>query len=256
LDPLLCTYHQPLSVEAEAFRGVRAALLFNHGRQQRQVIQIASPVVGDGKSTLAANLAISIAQSGKEVLLVDGDLRHPRVHDLFGQTADPGLAAVICDGTELHDAVRSTQIGGLSLLPAGCVAVNPADIFASSRIGELIPVLRERYDFVLIDTAPLLAVTEAQAIAASVDGVILAIRPSKTEISGAQRALDILQMVGANLLGIVVNGTSGCEYDNYGERYHSNSRQQDRTLVSFDAKTPSTTEKTVSAAGNSHVQQN
>lgn len=255
LDPIVCTHHQPLSVEAEAYRGIRTALLFKQGSQPQQVIQIASPAVGDGKSTLAANLAVSLAHSGKKVLLVDGDLRHPQVHKLFGQTVASGLSEVIRDEVEVHDAVHHTQIPGLALLPAGCATVNPADTFASPRFRELMDVLRENYDFVLIDTAALLAFTDAQAIAASVDGVILAIRPSKKELPSALRASEILQMVGAKLIGIVVNGTDDCEYAVYGERYHETTRYHRQSFATNGVAAPVTTEEAgSSASGNGRIQ--
>ena len=106
------------------------------------------------------------------------------------------------------------------------------------------------YDFVLIDTAALLAVTDAQAIAASVDGVILAIRPSKKELPCAQRAFDILQMVGANLIGVVVNGTDGCEYSVYGGRYYGDTRRLERPFATTGAKASITNAVAGSASGN------
>jgi capsular exopolysaccharide synthesis family protein len=206
LDPLLCSHHRPKSVEAEAYRAVRMALYFSTHGEGHRVVQVTSPDMGDGKSTLAVNLAISIAQSGKRVVLVDADLRRPRLHKLLGVTAGPGLAAVIGGGAGPAEVARETVVPGLFLLPSGPPPVNPAELLTSPRLEELLDELRQQYDFVVVDTPPLLAVTDPCAVAPRVDGVLLTIRLSKKSRPKAERAKEILTTLHAKILGVVVNG--------------------------------------------------
>jgi capsular exopolysaccharide synthesis family protein len=218
LAPALCTVHRSKSREAEAYRGVRTALYFA-SRGQHQVVQITSPDMGDGKTTLVANLAVSIAQTGKRVVLVDADFRRPRVHKLFDVSAERGMASVIAGEAELADVVQPSAVPGLFLLPCGPIPDNPAEQLTQPQFKELLDVLRKQYDFVLVDTPPLLAVTDPCVVVPNVDGVLLTIRISKNARPHAQRAKEILATLGAKVLGIVVNGVGrdagGYGYDGY-----------------------------------------
>jgi capsular exopolysaccharide synthesis family protein len=225
-DPLLCSHYRPQSVEAEAYRAVRTALYFSTQGESHKVIQVTSPDMGDGKSTLAANLAVSIAQSGKRVVLVDADCRRPRQHKVFAAPAPVGLACVLSRAIDVQDALRPSGVDGLDLLPCGPVPTNPAELLTSPRFQELLEDLRGRYDFVLIDTPPLLAVTDPCMVAARVDGVLLTIRLSKKGRPSAERAKEVLVALGANIVGVVVNGVdqnSGPYYADaysYSQDYH------------------------------------
>lgn len=225
IDASLCTYYNSKSFQSEAFRGLRTALYFSTQGELHKVIQVTSPQASDGKSTLVANLAICIAQSGKRVVLIDADLRKPRVHKIFGVTPTAGLASLIMQEAELKDAVYPTAIPGLSIIPCGTRPSNPAELLTSPTFKELIDAIREEFDFVLIDTPPLLAVSDPSVVAPRVDGVILCVRISKNARPNAERARDILANLGANVLGVVVNGTGrgsgayGYNYYNYGYKY-------------------------------------
>jgi succinoglycan biosynthesis transport protein ExoP len=208
LDPLTCVHYRPRSVEAEAYRAVRTALYFSTQGGGCHVVQVSSPNMGDGKTTLALNLAISIAQSGKRILLIDADLRRPRLHKALGVPGQTGLASVIAGQAELSAAVRETTVPGLSVLPCGAVPANPAELLTSPRFKEIIELLRGQYDFVLIDTPPLLAVTDPSVVAPRVDGVLLTIRLSRQSVPQCVRAKEVLDALGARLLGVVVNGVS------------------------------------------------
>jgi capsular exopolysaccharide synthesis family protein len=208
LDPLACVYYRPRSVEAEAYRTVRTALYFSTQGGGCHVVQVTSPNSGDGKTTLALNLATSIAQSGRRTLLVDADLRRPRLHKALGLTAATGLASVIAGQAGLSEAVRETAVPGLSVLPCGPLPHNPAELLTSPRFKEVLDELRGRYDFVLIDTPPLLAVTDPSVVAPRVDGVLLTMRLSRQSGPQALRARDILATLDARVLGVVVNATS------------------------------------------------
>jgi len=204
-DPVLCTYHQPLSPEAESFRALRAALYFGCQSHGFRAIQVTSPNMGDGKSMIAGNLAISLAQLGKRVLLIDADLHRPRVHELFGQSGDVGLATVLLGEAELPDAIVDSGIPGLSLLPSGRAISNSSDLLSTSQFDQLLRVVREKFDFVLVDTPALLSITDPRVVAPRVDGVLLAIRVSKNGRPKVEWARNVLATIQANLLGVVVN---------------------------------------------------
>ncbi|MBX3441671.1 MAG: polysaccharide biosynthesis tyrosine autokinase [Planctomyces sp.] len=225
VDRSLSTHHRPRSRMAEAYRAVRAALFFGTRGQGNRVIQITSADPGDGKSTLAANLAVAIATSGKKCLLVDADLRRPRVHALFGLENTVGVSSVVNDGLDVPDAVQQSSIANLDIMTVGPRVENPAELLLSPRFTELVAVLRERYDFVLFDTPPVLAVTDPAAVAAHVDGVVLVVRITKRSRPHGKRACETLDLIGARVLGVVVNGVDGRTPDyagGYGSSYGAN----------------------------------
>ena len=128
IDASICCYHRPRSQAAEAFRAIRTSLYFNTERKESSVIQVTSPTPGDGKSTIGGNLAVAIAQSGKRVLLIDGDLRRPTMHKLFGVKSADGFAPALAGKIQWDDAVvPCEEIDGLSLLPSGARPANPAE---------------------------------------------------------------------------------------------------------------------------------
>jgi capsular exopolysaccharide synthesis family protein len=220
LSPILCTQYRSKSREAEAYRVVRTSVYFSNRGQGHKIIQVTSPNVGDGKSTLAANLAVSIAQSGKSVLLIDADFRRPRVHKVFGLKPTSGLASVIMEQAELNDVIQSCGVPGLSVLPCGPIPNNPAELLTQPRLKELLEIMREKFDFVIVDTPPVLAVTDPSVVAPLVDGVIMTVRISKNGRPHAKRAKEILATLGANVLGVVVNGV-GRDAEGYGyDKYH------------------------------------
>jgi capsular exopolysaccharide synthesis family protein len=219
VDPMICTHYTSNSVSSEAFRSVRTALYFNTHGVGHQVIQVTSPNVSDGKTTLAANLAVSIAQSGKRSIMIDADCRRPRIHKVFNVAADTGLATVIAGQTDLASAIRPTAIPNLSVLPCGPRPANPAELLTSPRFKEMLDIIRSQYDFVILDTPPLLVVTDPCVVAPRVDGVILAIRVTKNGRPFAERSKEILASLGANVLGVVVNGLGSPAGGKYGYGY-------------------------------------
>ena len=239
---MVLTFHRPKSTTSEAYRAVRTALNFGIRGEGHKVIQITSPDPGDGKSTLSSNLAVCMAQSGKRVLLVDADFRRPRVHKLFGADSTCGLSSVIKGTADLSEAVVQTDLDNLYLLPCGPRPTNPSELLTSSRFSEMIHVLREQYDIVLIDTPPVLAVTDPCVVAPRVDGVVMLIRITKHVRPHAKRALESLESLGANLLGIVVNGVGGARpgvgygfASQYGHRYATNSGYYDSYSYNYGA---------------------
>jgi capsular exopolysaccharide synthesis family protein len=220
LERSLAAYHRPTSPEAEAYRGLRTALYFSTRGELHKVIQITSPNMGDGKTTLAANLGIAIAQSGKRVVIVDADMRRPRLHALFGVLPEAGLSSVIAGDAQLSAAVADTGIERLSLLACGPRPANPAELLSLPRFEQVLAELRDQFDFVIVDTPPLLAVTDPCVVASKVDGVLMAVRLGKNERPAAERAREILFALHANVLGVIVNGV-GAGPGNYGYEHYS-----------------------------------
>lgn len=208
VDPYLVALHRPKSVEAEAYRAVRTALYFSTHGAGHSVFQVTSPDKGDGKSTLVTNLAVCMAQSGKKTIVLDADLRRPRMHRMFGQPAPCGLADVIAGRINWRDAVRPGPVPNLFVLPCGPLPPNPAELLTSPEFQAVLDEVRAEYDFVLVDTPPLLAVTDPCVVAPRVDGVILTLRLSKKSGPQAERAREILSSLGVKVIGVVVNGVT------------------------------------------------
>ncbi|HEX3151797.1 MAG TPA: polysaccharide biosynthesis tyrosine autokinase [Gemmataceae bacterium] len=220
IDPRIVVHHRPKSTESEAYRGVRTALYFSTQGKGHQVIQVTSPNPGDGKSTLSANLAVAIAQSGKRVVLIDCDFRKPRVHKIFGVSPEVGLASVITGDATLTQATQPSGIPNLFLLPCGPRPTNPAELLTSSRFVEVLDEIKKGYDFVLIDTPPLLAVSDPAVVAPRVDGVLMTIRITSRTRPAAERARETLAALGVNVVGVVVNDLQGSKRGgNYGYGY-------------------------------------
>lgn len=217
IDLSVVSHHEPKSREAEAYRRVRTSLYFSTSGQNHRVIQVTSPDPSDGKTTLATNLAVSIAQSGKRVLLVDADFRRPRVEKIFGVPRDGGMTQVITGEIEVADAIVPSDVENLDLLPCGPRPPNPAELLSSPRFTQTLETIREMYDFVIVDTPPVLAVSDPVAIAPCVDGVLVTIRLSKSGRPNASRTIEQLVSVGAKVIGVVVNGVGGGQ--RYGYRY-------------------------------------
>jgi capsular exopolysaccharide synthesis family protein len=218
IDPSICTFHRPKSQASEAFRAIRTALFFSTKGKTNSVIQVTSPTPGDGKSTIAANVAVSIAQSGKRVLLLDSDMRRPTVHHAFGIKTREGFPQVLNGEKTWRSMVyQCEEVPGLSILPCGDKPGNPAELISTPRVGELLEEMRHHYDFIILDTPPVLAVTDPCPVAARVDGVILTIRIKKNVKISSDRATEILHSVGANLIGVVVNGVG--TQSGYGSQY-------------------------------------
>ena len=209
LSARLCAAHRPKSQQAEAFRAIRTALYFNNRGHEHRIIQVTSPVSGDGKSTICANLAITIAQSDRKVLVLDGDFRRPTQHKLFGLSMDTGMASVVDGQCEPPQAIQTTVVPNLSVMACGPRPDNPSELLTSPRFADLLNLLRDQFDFVLVDTPPLLAVTDPSVVAARVDSVLFCMRLRKNARLLAVRARDVLADIDARIVGVVVNGVGG-----------------------------------------------
>jgi capsular exopolysaccharide synthesis family protein len=196
--------HHP---RAEAIRVLRTNLQFVDIDGSSSVFVISSSVPGEGKSTTATNLAISMAEAGRRVVLVEGDLRRPKISDYLGIEGAVGLTTVLVGRVGLDQALQPASSPGLDVLTSGSLPPNPSEILQTQVMSDLVADLRGRYDVVLIDAPPLLPVTDAALLASISDGVLLVIRHGRTSREQVRSAAERLESVGARLVGVVLNMT-------------------------------------------------
>ncbi|AZK60202.1 CpsD/CapB family tyrosine-protein kinase [Candidatus Desulforudis audaxviator] len=219
----LVAHKHPKSAAAEAYRTLRTNLGFAAPDRPARVILVSSAGPADGKTTTVSNLAVVLAQAGHSVCLVDSDLRKPRLHRLFGVENTAGLTNVLSQNAGLEEVVVNTEVDRLALLPSGPIPPNPAELLGSGRMQEVLDRLAERYDFVLADSPPVLAVTDASLLAGQVDGVLLVIRAADTRVDLAQEAKAQLAKAGGRVLGVVLNKVRLSAKD-YGYYYYYHHR--------------------------------
>jgi capsular exopolysaccharide synthesis family protein len=218
----LITASSPHSPMADAFRRLRTNIQFTNVDQPPHTILVTSPLPRDGKTTTAANLAHVFAEGGRDVTLVDADLRRPEIAPLF---SIDGTAKGLTDylaASELNGyRAASTDFANLSLVPAGPIPPNPADLLSSTRMREIVFSLRNSSGIVLIDSPPILAVPDAQILATLVDGVVLVIDPTHTRRRDVRHSRELVEKVGGKMLGVVVNRVRarGRNYYHYGVYY-------------------------------------
>ncbi|QEG22823.1 Tyrosine-protein kinase YwqD [Mariniblastus fucicola] len=220
--PELIALHQPSNQNCEAYRSIRTSIFFRAQETGAKIIQMTSPTPGDGKSTTIANLAASMAQSGRKVLLIDADLRKPRQHKYFGVDNDYGLTSVVYGQMEPEEAVRVIQPEYLSVVTCGPIPPNPSELLTSARFEAIIGVYREQYDYILIDTPPLLAVTDPAIVCRFVDLVYMVMRITNGVRSNSVRAKEVIDSMGVELSGVIINGLRRRDqktYDYKGGKY-------------------------------------
>ncbi|CAM3386169.1 CpsD/CapB family tyrosine-protein kinase [Paenibacillus lupini] len=201
----LITVVNPRSPVSETYRTLRTNIEFASVDEALQVIMVSSAGPGEGKSTTIANLAVAFSQSDRKVLLIDADMRKPTAHKSFQISNRFGLSSVISQQCTLQEALQSSDIPNLDIMTSGPIPPNPAEMLASKRMTALLDELKGIYDIVLIDTPPLLAVTDAQIASAKSDGVVLVVDQGRVKRQFAQRAIQNLQNVNARILGVVLN---------------------------------------------------
>lgn len=201
----LITRTDPRSPASEAFRLVRANLKFSQVQGRFKTILITSSGPAEGKSTLAANLALAMAQAGSTVLLVDCDLRRPGQHRTFNLKNRQGLTNVLIRAQLWNQAVQTTDIPGLSLIPSGPIPPNPSELLGSEPMQEFLESAASEYDAVVLDAPPVVAVSDALVLAPLVDGIILVIRAGKTRVDQIMEAKKLLENANGRIVGVVIN---------------------------------------------------
>jgi succinoglycan biosynthesis transport protein ExoP len=190
---------------AEAFRAVRTNVLFSSAEEGARTLVITSTGPGEGKTTVAANLAVGFAQAGQRVLLIDADMRRPRVHQVFGLNQEPGLSNLMVGNAKASDSVRKTSVPGLWVLASGRIPPNPAELIGSQRFRDFLTSLKEHFDCIIVDTPPIMAVTDAAIAANAANGVVFVIGAEMTTRHAAQTAIEQLEKGRAHFVGAVLN---------------------------------------------------
>lgn len=203
---------------AEAYRTIRTAVFFGVPKGEAKAILVTSPAAGDGKTTLVSNLGIALAQAGQKTLILDADFRKPMQHKIFEVNHEEiGLSSVLAGTSTLEEAIQPSKIKDLELLTCGPDVPNPSEILNSKSFAQLLELLSNRYDRVIIDSPPVMPVTDSQILAAISDITLLVLRAEKSKRKTSQQARDGLMSVGARILGVVVNDVSkSSSYGYYG----------------------------------------
>jgi polysaccharide biosynthesis transport protein len=204
---------QPRTSAAEAFRKLRTNFAFLGVDRDGLCCVVSSPSAGDGKSTVAANLAIALAQAGQRVVLIDADLRKPTLHKIFRAPQRVGTTTVLLDHASVHDALQHLGPDMPSILTAGQLPPNPSELLGSRRMQDLLVELRGDYDVVLVDCAPILPVTDPMVVSRFADGILLVARAGTTTRDQAQAARAACAKAGAQVFGTVMNATTVTEGD-------------------------------------------
>lgn len=213
------------SVIAEQYRTVRTSIQFSMVDDNVKSIIITSAGAGEGKSTTSANLAVVFANSGYKVLLVDSDLRNPTVHKTFRVVNGKGFSTLLADrDLQPEDVIHKTIIDNLDVLPSGPLPPNPSELLGTKRSEEVVKELEGRYDLVIYDMPPIVAVTDAQIMATKTDGVLIVARQKKTQKASLAKAKNLLDIVNAKIIGVVMNGL---ENESNSEYYYSYTSAKD-----------------------------
>ncbi|CAN2045708.1 polysaccharide biosynthesis transport protein [Candidatus Magnetomoraceae bacterium gMMP-1] len=245
-QPELITLHSPKSTASESYRGIRTSILFSSADEAPKTILITSAGPGEGKTLTSTNLAIAMAQAGTKVALIDCDMRKPKIHKVFKIGREIGMSSILIREGKMKGAINHTQIPNLDLIPCGPIPPNPSEIIGSSRMYNLLNVLKKHYGRIIIDSPPITAVTDATVLAKFVDGVILVINAGETPRQVVQNGLGQLQSVNAHILGAVLNAVdTGKEsyyyyqyyYYYYGEEGHKKrkNREKKKSSVRYGA---------------------
>ena len=217
----LVVLQQPRSRVAEAFRALRTAVIFVSADPGPRVIAVTSARPGEGKTVNSVNLSLALAQLGSRVLLIDADLHHRGCHRLLGVKSDWGPSSVLDARAPLEKAFCEVPGSQLIFLPAGPAPHNPGELIGSRMMQFVLDQARERFEYIIIDTPPLLSVTDGEILARAADGVVLVVRGQDTPRDQVRQARDRLRLAGAHLLGVVINDVdvSWGDFQLYGPGY-------------------------------------
>jgi capsular exopolysaccharide synthesis family protein len=232
--PVLLSSSMPQSVAADAYRTLRAGVLFAASRTGAKVILVTSAFEGEGKTTTAANLAVALAQAGKRVTLLSADLRKPRLHEFFGGSSPIGLATVLSGQTTIERALVPSSIDELQILFSGGARENAAELIGSEAMGRVLDDLRDRSDFVIVDAAPILLVADTASLLPHSDGVLLVVDPAVSTRAAADDVREQLDQLQARRIGIVINNLEKSRARAY--RHHAGYYSYYQDLPKRDAR--------------------
>ncbi|MBX3013393.1 MAG: polysaccharide biosynthesis tyrosine autokinase [Caldilineaceae bacterium] len=240
----LIVANQPRHPIAESYRRLRTNLRFTSVDEQLHTLLVTSAVPGEGKTTTAANLAIAMAQAGYRVIMIDADLRKPQLHHVFQLSKGPGLTDALLNDTPPAFFLRETTVENLQVMTCGSIPPNPAELLGSRPMRKLLETLKAESDMLIIDTPPLLAVTDAQILSDDVQGVLLVVNSSRTARTTVATGATTLHQVGARLLGVVLNDMTSSPrgyyyYDSYNNYYYTEDEKKESTSSTSKPGKPS-----------------
>jgi capsular exopolysaccharide synthesis family protein len=215
----LVVHDRPLSGVAEAARSIRTNLLFMNPDRPYRKLLVSSAGPSEGKTTVACSIAIALAQGGQRVCIVDCDLRRPRLHRIFDRAGDAGLTNLLVGDAQLDDITKPTQIDNLWSIPSGPIPPNPADVLNSERFRSFLSSLGDRFDRIVIDSPPLVAVTDAAILSTLVDGTVFVVRAFRTNRNLSAHGLRSIRDVDGRIVGAVLNAVNLDKHE-YAHYYH------------------------------------
>jgi capsular exopolysaccharide synthesis family protein len=219
------TINNPKSPVSEAYRTLRTNLQFSSLDHKLQTLVVTSSGPSEGKTTTASNLAVAMAQGGGKTILIDCDQRKPKLHKMFGLSNMTGLSNLLIGETSLEGALQETEVENLYILPAGTRPPNPAELLGSSRMESFMKDLKKEFDNIILDTPPVIMVTDAQILTKYADGSVLVVASGEADREAAARAKELLEKVGSRILGVVLNKldtTRKGYYSHYYQYYYGN----------------------------------
>jgi capsular exopolysaccharide synthesis family protein len=219
----LITHGHPKSMLSEAYRGIRTSILLSFSEKPPKKIAITSPNPSEGKTTTVINTAIALSQTGAQVLIIDADLRKPRLHKIFNHENGQGLSSFLSGHGDLESVVKKSEVPNLFYIPSGPIPPNPSELLGSNLFKNMLESLEARFDHILLDSPPVLGFADAVILSTSVNGVILTVLGGKTPRETLQRAKEVLQQVNTKIIGVVINRVDirRSDYGYYYYRYHS-----------------------------------
>jgi exopolysaccharide transport family protein len=219
----LITYGHPKSMLSEAYRNIRTSILLSFSEKPPKKIAITSPNPSEGKTTTVINTAIALSQTGAQVLIIDADLRKPRIHKIFNHENGLGLSNFLSGHGDLESVVKKSEVPNLFYIPSGPIPPNPSELLGSILFKKMVESLEARFDHIILDSPPVLGFADSIILSNSVDGVILTVLGGKTPRETLQRAKEVLQQVDTKILGVVINRVDirRSDYGYYYYRYHS-----------------------------------
>jgi succinoglycan biosynthesis transport protein ExoP len=215
----LVTFGHPKSMLSEAYRNIRTSILLSFSERPPKRIAISSPNPAEGKTTTVINTAIALSQTGAQVIVIDSDMRKPRVHKIFNEENGAGLSNFLSGNAELGSVIKKTEIPNLYYIPAGPIPPNPSELIGSKLFKTMMETLGQRFDHIVLDSPPVLGFADSIILSTSVDGVILVVLGGKTPRETLQRAKEVLSQVNAKILGVVINRIN-IQRSDYGYYYY------------------------------------
>jgi len=215
----LITFGHPKSMLSEAYRNIRTSILLSFSEKPPKRIAISSPNPSEGKTTTVINTAIALSQTGAQVIIIDSDMRKPRVHKVFNEENGAGLSSFLSGNANLESVIKKSDVPNLCYIPSGPIPPNPSELIGSKLFKSMMESLGERFDHIVLDSPPVLGFADTMIISTSVDGVILVVWGGKTPRETLQRAKEVLHQVNAKILGVVINRID-IQRSDYGYYYY------------------------------------